>query len=202
MIESEGQHAVITGDITHHPCQLAHPEWATSFDSDKETATATRTQLFAEWADQANPGHRHPLCPADSWTREARTGRRFGSRSSRPTLTLENKWSRTAREGSGSPLPPRAGYSSLRAPDASGHARPHHAVPNRSRILETASRLSRVRLSNRVWRVMSAARGRVHSPQNASRMGLFWRCRMAAPTSYMKNFSHPTDKLSFADPHP
>ena len=51
-IESEGQHAVITGDITHHPCQLAHPEWTTSFDSDKETATATRTQLFAEWADR------------------------------------------------------------------------------------------------------------------------------------------------------
>jgi glyoxylase-like metal-dependent hydrolase (beta-lactamase superfamily II) len=25
MIESEGERAVITGDMTHHPCQLAHP---------------------------------------------------------------------------------------------------------------------------------------------------------------------------------
>jgi glyoxylase-like metal-dependent hydrolase (beta-lactamase superfamily II) len=52
MIESEGQSAVITGDIAHHPCQMAHPEWATSFDSDVHAAMATRAQLFAEWADQ------------------------------------------------------------------------------------------------------------------------------------------------------
>jgi glyoxylase-like metal-dependent hydrolase (beta-lactamase superfamily II) len=52
MIESEGQSAVITGDIAHHPCQMAHPEWATSLDSDTQAATATRVKLFAEWADQ------------------------------------------------------------------------------------------------------------------------------------------------------
>jgi glyoxylase-like metal-dependent hydrolase (beta-lactamase superfamily II) len=52
MIESEGQRAVITGDTTHHPAQMAHPQWATSFDSDAQAATATRTKLFAEWADQ------------------------------------------------------------------------------------------------------------------------------------------------------
>jgi glyoxylase-like metal-dependent hydrolase (beta-lactamase superfamily II) len=52
MIESEGQSAVITGDIAHHPCQMAHPEWATSYDSDTQGATATRAKLFAEWADQ------------------------------------------------------------------------------------------------------------------------------------------------------
>ena len=52
MIESEGQKAVITGDITHHPCQMAHPEWATSYDSDTQGATTTRAKLFAEWADQ------------------------------------------------------------------------------------------------------------------------------------------------------
>ena len=27
LIESEGERAVITGDMMHHPCQLAHPEW-------------------------------------------------------------------------------------------------------------------------------------------------------------------------------
>jgi len=52
MIESEGQRAVITGDIAHHPCQMAHPEWATSYDSDREAATTTRKKLYAEWADQ------------------------------------------------------------------------------------------------------------------------------------------------------
>jgi hypothetical protein len=49
---SEGQSAVITGDIAHHPCQMAHPVWATSYDSDTQGATATRAKLFAEWADQ------------------------------------------------------------------------------------------------------------------------------------------------------
>ncbi|CAD6556604.1 hypothetical protein LMG27952_06149 [Paraburkholderia hiiakae] len=52
MIESEGQRAVITGDIAHHPYQMAHPEWATTLDSDTQVATTTRATLFAEWADQ------------------------------------------------------------------------------------------------------------------------------------------------------
>jgi glyoxylase-like metal-dependent hydrolase (beta-lactamase superfamily II) len=52
LIESEGQRAVITGDIAHHPCQMAHPEWVTSLDSDAQAAAATRAKLFAEWADQ------------------------------------------------------------------------------------------------------------------------------------------------------
>jgi glyoxylase-like metal-dependent hydrolase (beta-lactamase superfamily II) len=52
MIESEGQSGVITGDITHHPCQLAHPEWGTDYDSDPQAATATRAKSFAAWADR------------------------------------------------------------------------------------------------------------------------------------------------------
>jgi len=51
VIESEGERAVITGDMTHHPCQLAHPEWSPSFDSDKQAAAVTRARMFAEWAD-------------------------------------------------------------------------------------------------------------------------------------------------------
>jgi glyoxylase-like metal-dependent hydrolase (beta-lactamase superfamily II) len=51
MIESEGQRAVITGDMTHHPCQLAHPDW-TLGDNDPKAAALTRSRLFAEWADQ------------------------------------------------------------------------------------------------------------------------------------------------------
>jgi glyoxylase-like metal-dependent hydrolase (beta-lactamase superfamily II) len=51
MIESEGQRAVITGDMSHHPCQLAHPDWSPAFDSDPKAAAVTRARLFAEWAD-------------------------------------------------------------------------------------------------------------------------------------------------------
>jgi glyoxylase-like metal-dependent hydrolase (beta-lactamase superfamily II) len=51
LIESEGQRAVITGDMTHHPCQLAHPDWSPPFDTDPKQATKVRSQMFAEWAD-------------------------------------------------------------------------------------------------------------------------------------------------------
>lgn len=51
MIESRGERAVITGDMVHHPCQMAHPEW-TLADVDRETAVDTRARLFAEWADE------------------------------------------------------------------------------------------------------------------------------------------------------
>ena len=50
--ESEGESAVITGDMSHHPCQMAHPHWSPSFDSDPRAAAATRVRLFAEWADK------------------------------------------------------------------------------------------------------------------------------------------------------
>lgn len=52
MIESQGQKAVITGDMSHHPCQMAHPDWSPTFDSDPKAAAATRGRMFAEWADE------------------------------------------------------------------------------------------------------------------------------------------------------
>jgi glyoxylase-like metal-dependent hydrolase (beta-lactamase superfamily II) len=51
LIESEGERAVITGDMTHHPSQMAHPDW-TLADVNAETAITTRSRLFAEWADK------------------------------------------------------------------------------------------------------------------------------------------------------
>ena len=51
IIESEGQRAVSTGDMTHHPCQLAHPDWSLG-DNDPKAAALARSRLFAEWADQ------------------------------------------------------------------------------------------------------------------------------------------------------
>ena len=52
MIHSEGQKAVITGDMAHHPCQLAHPDWSLG-DNDPAAAALTRAQLFNDWANQA-----------------------------------------------------------------------------------------------------------------------------------------------------
>jgi hypothetical protein len=37
--------------MTHHPCQLAHPDWSLG-DNDPKAATLTRSRLFAEWAGQ------------------------------------------------------------------------------------------------------------------------------------------------------
>ncbi|MDE2488760.1 MAG: MBL fold metallo-hydrolase [Alphaproteobacteria bacterium] len=45
-IRSQGQEALITGDFAHHPCQLAHPEWASSADYDRDASTATRRRMF------------------------------------------------------------------------------------------------------------------------------------------------------------
>ncbi len=52
MIESDGARGMITGDIMHHPCQIAHPDWAPSFDSDKAAAIATRKRVLGEVADE------------------------------------------------------------------------------------------------------------------------------------------------------
>lgn len=48
LIRSKGQQAMITGDFAHHPCQLAHPEWASTADYDKAAAVATRRRIFSE----------------------------------------------------------------------------------------------------------------------------------------------------------
>ena len=51
LIESEGQRAVITGDMVHHPSQMAHLHWSFG-DNDKAASVLTRSRLLAEWADQ------------------------------------------------------------------------------------------------------------------------------------------------------
>ena len=53
-IESKGQKALITGDFVHHPCQLAHPDWATHVDYDQTESSKTRARTFAELADDAS----------------------------------------------------------------------------------------------------------------------------------------------------
>jgi glyoxylase-like metal-dependent hydrolase (beta-lactamase superfamily II) len=51
-IASRGEHAVITGDLMHHPVQLARPDWASPFDYDKAQALATRRDFIRRHGDQ------------------------------------------------------------------------------------------------------------------------------------------------------
>ena len=51
-ITSRGEEAVITGDLMHHPVQLAHPEWGSHFDSDFEQAIATRRAFMERYGDK------------------------------------------------------------------------------------------------------------------------------------------------------
>jgi glyoxylase-like metal-dependent hydrolase (beta-lactamase superfamily II) len=49
-IRSRGEEALITGDFVHHPCQMAHPEWCSSADTDREQGIATRKRVFESLA--------------------------------------------------------------------------------------------------------------------------------------------------------
>ncbi len=49
-IRSQGQEAVITGDLMHHPVQCCQPELASNFDSDVAAARATRLRFLQEQA--------------------------------------------------------------------------------------------------------------------------------------------------------
>ncbi|MEX0963859.1 MAG: MBL fold metallo-hydrolase [Pseudohongiellaceae bacterium] len=52
LIESQGQRAIISGDSMHHPCQIAKPDWAVTFDTDKDSAVERRRMLLNDIADQ------------------------------------------------------------------------------------------------------------------------------------------------------
>jgi glyoxylase-like metal-dependent hydrolase (beta-lactamase superfamily II) len=50
---SNGEKAFITGDMTHHPSQLAHPDWSNFADHDGAVSAETRRRIFGEIADTA-----------------------------------------------------------------------------------------------------------------------------------------------------
>jgi glyoxylase-like metal-dependent hydrolase (beta-lactamase superfamily II) len=52
-IVSDGQEAVITGDVAHNPCQIGRPKWSCFLDYDPAAATAQREEM---WADSASRG--------------------------------------------------------------------------------------------------------------------------------------------------
>jgi glyoxylase-like metal-dependent hydrolase (beta-lactamase superfamily II) len=75
-LESAGRRAVIIGDMTHHPIQLAHPEVCSTADIDPELATATRRARFASWCSDdvlvigthfAPPTAGHLAVDGDGW---------------------------------------------------------------------------------------------------------------------------------------
>jgi glyoxylase-like metal-dependent hydrolase (beta-lactamase superfamily II) len=51
LIQSEGEQGLLTGDVAHHPCQMAHLDWSSTADSGPVQSAATRRQLFSRFAD-------------------------------------------------------------------------------------------------------------------------------------------------------
>ncbi|MFP6805578.1 MAG: MBL fold metallo-hydrolase [Pseudomonadales bacterium] len=51
-IESEGKHALITGDCIHHPCQIEKIEWSSSADYDPSKAIDTRVKLLEKYVNE------------------------------------------------------------------------------------------------------------------------------------------------------
>jgi glyoxylase-like metal-dependent hydrolase (beta-lactamase superfamily II) len=52
MIRSKGEEAIITGDMMHHPIQLAETGRAGNFDMDKEQGVKTRMEMFKRVEDK------------------------------------------------------------------------------------------------------------------------------------------------------
>ncbi|MFT7649230.1 MAG: glyoxylase-like metal-dependent hydrolase (beta-lactamase superfamily II) [Candidatus Poriferisodalaceae bacterium] len=51
-ISSGGEDAVITGDMTHHPCQIARPDWHCYVDHNPAQSSQTRRDFYARYADE------------------------------------------------------------------------------------------------------------------------------------------------------
>jgi glyoxylase-like metal-dependent hydrolase (beta-lactamase superfamily II) len=51
-ITSDGAEGLLTGDVAHHPCQMAHLDWSSTADSDPYQAADTRQRLFSRVADR------------------------------------------------------------------------------------------------------------------------------------------------------
>jgi len=51
LIQSDGEQALLSGDVAHHPCQMAHLDWSSTADSDPMQSAVTRRELFGRFAD-------------------------------------------------------------------------------------------------------------------------------------------------------
>jgi glyoxylase-like metal-dependent hydrolase (beta-lactamase superfamily II) len=75
-VKSQGEEAIISGDMMHHPCQIARPEWVTPFDADSSSACATRKAFLERYVDKpvlvlgthfANPVGGHIVRDGDTY---------------------------------------------------------------------------------------------------------------------------------------
>lgn len=65
LVTSDGQQALLTGDVAHHPCQMARLDWSSTADSDPVQSIEARRMLFSRFADTPtlvfgghyDPGH-------------------------------------------------------------------------------------------------------------------------------------------------
>lgn len=53
LLNSKGEQAVITGDMIHHPSQIAEPHWGSRVDWDLEMGIETRKAFIEKYADTA-----------------------------------------------------------------------------------------------------------------------------------------------------
>lgn len=76
LIRSRGEEAVITGDLMHHPIQLALPATPGNFDMDKEQGARTRLEFVRRFADRPtlvigshfpDPTCGHIVSDGDAW---------------------------------------------------------------------------------------------------------------------------------------
>ena len=51
LIESGGEQALLSGDVAHHPCQMAHLDWCSVVDTDTAQSAETRHKVFSRFAD-------------------------------------------------------------------------------------------------------------------------------------------------------
>lgn len=51
LIRSDGEEVLLTGDVAHNPCQMAHLDWSSTADSDPVQSIAARRDLFGRFAD-------------------------------------------------------------------------------------------------------------------------------------------------------
>jgi glyoxylase-like metal-dependent hydrolase (beta-lactamase superfamily II) len=75
-LRSQGAEAVITGDLMHHPVQMAEPQWNSAFDSDADGARKTRRAFCERYAEGPvavlgthfhHPTAGHIVRHGDSW---------------------------------------------------------------------------------------------------------------------------------------
>lgn len=77
-ISSQGEEAVITGDIMHHPVQIAEPDRKGNFDMDPPRACATRRRFMQDYGNRETFVIGSHFCdPTGGWIRGDETGWRF-----------------------------------------------------------------------------------------------------------------------------